>query len=120
MVPREGGTIVIRWNIITALLCLLLLAALPAAYLAFLLNFRSTLAQQWALFGALGTGAIAFALGWLNLSPAQRVLRSLVIAGCLLVAGAATWNFIVRTLAEGWPPELERGAFRTIRLSHHW
>ena len=98
----------------------MLLAALPAAYLAFLLNFRSTLAQQWALFGALGIAAVAFAARWLGLTPAQRVLRSLVIGGCLLVAAAATWNFIVRTLAETWPAELERGAFRTARLSHHW
>ena len=48
------------------------------------------------------------------------MLRSLVIGGCLLVAGAATWNFIVRDLAERWPAKLERGAFRTARLSHHW
>src|SRR5688572_30681679 len=107
-------------NLVTALLCLLLLVAMPAAYLTFLLNFRSTPAQQWALFGALGVGLVAFALRWLNLTPAQRVLRSLVVGGCLLVAGVATWNFIVRGLAETWPPELRRGSFRAARLSHHW
>ena len=106
---------------ISALLCLLLLAALPAAYLAFLLNFRSTPAQQWALFGALGVGAVAAATGWLKLTRAQRVVRALVVGGCLLVAAAATWNFIVRELAQHrWPAQMERGAFRTGRLSNHW
>jgi hypothetical protein len=116
-----GRNILRRTTLISALLCLLLLFALPAAYLAFLLNFRSTPAQQWALFGALGVGAVALATGRLGLTPIQRALRALVVGGCVLVAGVATWNFIVRDLAERrWPPRLERGAFRTGRLSHHW
>jgi hypothetical protein len=84
------------------------------------LNYDSTPAQLGALFGALAVGAAALALGRPNLTPAQRVLRSLVLGGCVLIAGVATWNFIVRELAESWPRRLERGSFRTARLSHHW
>jgi hypothetical protein len=121
-VQRPGTTRIVRHTtLISAVLCLLLLVALPAAYLSFLLNYRSTPVQQWALISALGVGAVALFLGWAGLTPAQRVMRAMIVGGCLLVAGAAMWNFIVRDFAERrWPAEMERGAFRTARLSHHW